>query len=204
MTTTWLRVVGSAGVVFFLLTAFTPLVNLLRYWMIPHRPVGAAQAIVVMARGGVGGDGALTDASLRGVVEALSLYRSGLAPTLVLSGASGAGGSEAASRKSFALDCGVPGAAIITVEKGHTTWEEAREIGAVLRPRGLQRILLVADDQGLARAVAVFERLGFSVVAAPAAGSLQLGGGPEDRMASMRLVLIELVARLYYRLAGYV
>jgi hypothetical protein len=62
----------------------------------------------------------------------------------------------------------------------------------------------VADDQGLARAVAVFERLGFSVVAAPAAGSLQLGGGPEDRMASMRLVLIELVARLYYRLAGYV
>jgi uncharacterized SAM-binding protein YcdF (DUF218 family) len=205
MTTTWLRVVGSAVVVFSLLTAFTPLVNLLRYWMAPHRPAEAAQAIVVMARGGVGGDGTLTDASLRGVVEALSLYRSGLAPTLVLSGAGGAmGRSEAASRKSFALDCGVPGAAIITVEKGHTTWEEAREIGAVLRSRGLQKILLVADDQGLARVIAVFERLGFSVVAAPAAGLLQLGGGPEERMASMRLVLIELVARLYYRLAGYV
>ena len=194
---------GLTGIVLFLLTGFTPLVNLLRYWMAPHRPVEAAQAIVVMARGGVGGDGALTDASLRGVVEALSLYRSGLAPTLVLSGAAG-GGSEAAGRKRFALGCGVPDTAIVTVEKGHTTREEASEIGAVLRSRGLQKILLVVDDQGTARATAVFERLGFAVVAAPAAGLLELGGGPEDRMGAMRLVLIELLARVYYRLAGYV
>lgn len=196
---------GLTGVALFLLTGFTPLVNLLRYWMAPHRPVEAAQAIVVMARGGVGGDGALTDASLRGVVEALSLYRSGLAPTLVLSGAGGAvGGSEAAGRKRFALSCGVPDTAIVTVEKGHTTREEASEIGAVLRSRGLQKILLVVDDQGTARATAVFERLGFAVVPAPAAGLLELGGGPEDRMGAMRLVLIELLARMYYRLAGYV
>jgi uncharacterized SAM-binding protein YcdF (DUF218 family) len=204
MTATWLRVLGLTGIALFLLTGFTPLVNLLRYWMAPHRPVEAAQAIVVMARGGVGGDGKLTDASLRGVVEALSLYRSGLAPTLVLSGAGGAvGGSEAAGRKRFALGCGVPDTAIVTVEKGHTTREEASEIGAVLRSRGLQKILLVVDDQGTARATAVFERLGFAVVPAPAAGLLELGGGPEDRMGAMRLVLIELLARMYYRLAGY-
>ncbi len=205
MTAKWLRVVGLTGVALFLLTAFTPLVNLLRYWMAPHRPVEAAQAIVVMARGGVGGDGALTDASLRGVVEALSLYRSGLAPTLVLSGAGGAvGESEAAGRKRFALGCGVPAAAIVTVEKGHTTREEASEIGVILRSRGLQKILLVVDDQGAARATAVFERQGFAVVPVPGAGRLDLGGGPEDRLGAMRLVLIELLARTYYRLAGYV
>ncbi len=205
MTAKWLRVVGLTGVALFLLTAFTPLVNLLRYWMAPHRPVEAAQAIVVMARGGVGGDGALTDASLRGVVEALSLYRSGLAPTLILSGAGGAvGESEAAGRKRFALGCGVPDAAIVTVEKGHTTREEASEIGAILRSRGLQKILLVVDDQGAARATAVFERQGFAVVPVPGAGRLDLGGGPEDRLGAMRLVLIELLARTYYRLAGYV
>ena len=196
---------GLTGVALFLLTAFTPLVNLLRYWMAPHRPVEAAQAIVVMARGGVGGDGALTDASLRGVVEALSLYRSGLAPTLILSGAGGAvGESEAAGRKRFALGCGVPAAAIVTVEKGHTTREEASEIGVILRSRGLQKILLVVDDQGAARATAVFERQGFAVVPVPGAGRLDLGGGPEDRLGAMRLVLIELLARTYYRLAGYV
>jgi len=205
MTAKWLRVVGLTGVALFLLTAFTPLVNLLRYWMAPHRPVEAAQAIVVMARGGVGGDGALTDASLRGVVEALSLYRSGLAPTLILSGAGGAvGESEAAGRKRFALGCGVPAAAIVTVEKGHTTREEASEIGVILRSRGLQKILLVVDDQGAARATAVFERQGFAVVPVPGAGRLDLGGGPEDRLGAMRLVLIELLARTYYRLAGYV
>ena len=205
MTAKWLRVVGLTGVALFLLTAFTPLVNLLRYWMAPHRPVEAAQAIVVMARGGVGGDGALTDASLRGVVEALSLYRSGLAPTLILSGAGGAvGESEAAGRKRFALGCGVPDAAIVTVEKGHTTREEASEIGVILRSRGLQKILLVVDDQGAARATAVFERQGFAVVPVPGAGRLDLGGGPEDRLGAMRLVLIELLARTYYRLAGYV
>ncbi|HKC07290.1 MAG TPA: YdcF family protein [Methylomirabilota bacterium] len=205
MTAKWLRVVGLTGVALFLLTAFTPLVNLLRYWMAPHRPVEAAQAIVVMARGGVGGDGALTDASLRGVVEALSLYRSGLAPTLIPSGAGGAvGESEAAGRKRFALGCGVPAAAIVTVEKGHTTREEASEIGVILRSRGLQKILLVVDDQGAARATAVFERQGFAVVPVPGAGRLDLGGGPEDRLGAMRLVLIELLARTYYRLAGYV
>src|SRR5258705_13828560 len=109
MTARWLRVVGLTGVLLFRLPAFTPLVNLLRYWMAPHRPVEAAQAIGGMARGGGGGDGALTGASLRGVVEGLSLYRSGRGPTLILSWAGGAvGGSRAAGPERFALRRGGP------------------------------------------------------------------------------------------------
>jgi uncharacterized SAM-binding protein YcdF (DUF218 family) len=64
--------------------------------------------------------------------------------------------------------------------------------------------MLVTDASGLPRAMRAFERVGFAVVAEPSAGILDLGGGPEDRINLLRQISIELVARLYYRLAGFV
>ncbi len=200
----WLRAIGGVAVVSFLLTAFTPVSSLLAYWTTPHRPAERAEAIVVMGGGGVSAGAELTDNSLRGVIQAMALYRDGFAPLVVFSGPAAAGEpAEAQIRAALARRCAIPEAAILTATGGRTTREEAVEIGALLQSRGIRRILLVTDGQGMARTVDVFERLGFSVVPDPSAGVLSLEGGPEDRLGLMRHVAIELIAHLYYRVAGY-
>jgi uncharacterized SAM-binding protein YcdF (DUF218 family) len=200
----WSRLLGGAAITMFVLVGFTPLANVLSYSLTPHRPAERADAIVVMGRGGLRADGALSETSLGAVVNALRLYRDGAAPMLVFSGPATQGTvTEADARAMFAQECGLPASAIATASRGRTTHEEAEQIGALLRSRGVRRVLLVADEQGMGRAMGVFERLGFSVLPDPAAGVLDLGGTPEARLGLMRLVAIEILARIYYRAAGY-
>ena len=63
--------------------------------------------------------------------------------------------------------------------------------------------MLVADAAGLLRAMRSFERVGFTVIADPSVGALDLGGGPEDRLNLLRQIVIESIARVYYRVAGF-
>ena len=199
-----LRVLGGAGVMLVLATAFTPLPNLLSYWMAPVRPLERAEAIVVIGGGGVGPDGSLNDTSLRGAIDGIALYRKGLAPLLVFSGAASRGlRTEAAVRADLAREGGVPPTAIVTAPPGRTTREEALQLRSLLQPHGIHKIVLVADAQGMARAVGVFERVGFDVIPAQGIPVLDWGGSPGDRLNLMRHVMIEMAAKLYYRLAGY-
>ena len=84
-----------------------------------------------------------------------------------------------------------------------TTREEAVEVGKLLKPRGIQRILLVTDGDHMARALPLFERAGFEVLPAPVFDTVYDAAGPEDRLSTSRSMLMELGARLYYRAAGY-
>jgi len=77
------------------------------------------------------------------------------------------------------------------------------QIHALLRARGVSKVMLVADAPGLPRAMRAFERVGFVVVPEPSAGVLDLGGGPEDRLNLLRQLAIETVGRLYYHLAAF-
>jgi hypothetical protein len=63
--------------------------------------------------------------------------------------------------------------------------------------------MLVADAAGMARATAVFQHAGFDVIPPPGSDTLDLGGGPEDRLGLLRQLAMETVARVYYRAAGY-
>jgi uncharacterized SAM-binding protein YcdF (DUF218 family) len=147
----------------------------------------------------------LTDASLRGTFQGITLYRRGVASLVVFSGSRTDGTpDEASARADLARDCGLPGSAILLSSTARTTREEAVEIHRLLAARGISRVMLVADAAGLPRAMRAFERVGFVVVAEPSAGVLDLGGGPEDRINLLRQIAMELVARLYYRLAGFV
>jgi len=49
----------------------------------------------------------------------------------------------------------------------------------------------------------VFERVGFDVIPAQGMSVLDWGGGPGDRLNLMRYLMIEMAAKLYYRMAGY-
>jgi uncharacterized SAM-binding protein YcdF (DUF218 family) len=202
-----LRRLGAFALVLLFLAGFTPLVNLWAYWLAPSRSIAgaeSAEAIVVLGAGGVTAAGVLTDASLRGTFQGITLYRRGVAPLVVFSGSRADGAlDEASARAGLARDCGVPNSAILASSTSRTTREEAVHIRALLVARGINRVMLVADAAGLPRAMRTFERVGFTVLADPSTGTLDLGGGPEDRLSLLRQIAIESIARVYYRLAGF-
>lgn len=197
------RLLGVAGVGAFLAAAFTPLPDLMSRSMTTVARLDGAAAIVVLGGGGVRGDGTLSDTSMRRTLHGIELYRQGLAPLLVLSGPASTGPAEAEVRARLARECGVPAEAILTERAARTTHEEGINIGALLRPKGIRKIIVVADAQGTARAVGVFERVGFEVAPAAVGDVSGVGTAPEERLKLLRRVVIELLARSYYRVAGY-
>lgn len=197
-----LRFLGLAGLGFLVVGAFTPLANVMNWWMAGREQLEPAEAVVVLARGGADADGVLTNRSLRRTLHAIDLYRRGLAPVVVFSGGPvTTPPGEAALRAELARGLGVPTGAILAVSSARTTREEAAVLREVLPPRGIRRILLVADPVDMPRAQATFERVGFAVLPAPTASSGP--SQPESRLNLLREVAIELAAWLYYRLTGH-
>jgi uncharacterized SAM-binding protein YcdF (DUF218 family) len=198
------RCVGAVALTTFVAVAYTPAASLLnRIFSAPARLEPAA-AIVVLAGGGVRGDGSLSDVSLRRTLHGIALYRRGLAPLLAFSGpAGGMGPAEGDVRSVLAREVGVPSSAIVTETTARTTREEASRMSALLLPRGVRRVLLVVDAQGAYRAARLFERNGFDPLLAPAEDVSSLDGSPEGRLDLARRLAIEIVALAYYRVAGY-
>jgi uncharacterized SAM-binding protein YcdF (DUF218 family) len=184
-----LRRVGLIAVAGFLIMAFTPLVNLLGDWLSVPPRLGPAGAIVVL-----GGP-----ESERRALVGLRLYRQGLAPLVVFSGDP----LEVEKRETLARDLGVPPEAILTEGTVHTTRDEGMKIGALLRARGIRRILLVTDALSMSRARGVFEGAGFDVLPAPWTGPGDSFGPPQERLESALSIAEEVAGRLYYRLMGY-
>lgn len=200
-----LRAVGAVAVVVFLLAGFTPAVELLGRLVIPDHLAEPAEAIVVLGAGGVAPGGGLTDASLRATMEGVDLFHEGWAPLLVLSGGGGQlPRTEAETRAEFARSAGVPPAAIVIAGAARTTREEAIQVRALLEPRRVRKVLVVVDGPGAARAMAVFERVGFQAVPAPWRASVTVDAPPEERLTLLRSLATEAIARLYYRAMGYV
>ena len=194
---------GGVGLALFLVSAFTPLPNLLSRSIGGPSALEPAEAIVVLG-GGVTPDGVLSASSMRRALHGILLHRKGLAPLLVFFGPVGDGGpAEAEVRAELARALGVTPEVIITAAEPRTTREEALRGGALLQAKGVQRILLVTDAHHMRRARTAFEQAGFEVLAAP---THDLSSGvlrPEERLALMRRMVEERLARLYYGLAGY-
>lgn len=198
------RLLGCVGVVLFLITAFSPLPNLLSRWLGTPSRLEPAGAIVVLGAG-VEPDGVLSDTSMRRAVAGMVLYRKGLAPILLFSGPSRAEGPpEAEVRAELAGALGISPEAVLTEGDAQTTREEAVKAGALLRERGVRRILLVTSTHHMARAQRLFEKGGFEVLAAPSDEVSSEASNPEGRLRLMRRMLQELLARVYYGVAGYV
>jgi len=191
-----LRWLGIAGVLVFVLCASTPLPILLS-----HRPglppaLKPAEAIVVLGSA-VNAQGVLNESSLRSTLHGILLYRQGFAPRLVFSGTvTKPGISEAQIRAEMARQLGVAPTAILTESRARTTREEAAYLVGLLQPLGIQTILLVTDSEHMVRAQPLFEHVGFTVQPAPAAWN-------KSGLQLTREVVREFLARLYYRLAGY-
>ncbi len=198
------RLLGLAGILFFLLAAFTPLPNVVaRRLAVPSRP-GPAQAVVVLGAG-LESEGVLSEASLRRTLAGIFACREGLAPVIVFSGpAFRFKVPEAIVRSEMARGLGVKADAILTDAAGRTTREEASRISVLLRAREVRRILLVTDSFHMVRARRLFERAGLQVLPVGADDFSIEADSPEGRLGLTRRVLQEMFGIVYYRAAGYI
>ncbi len=133
--------------------------------------VATAQAIVVLG-GGIKPPtnyNPLPDmnAAADRVWHAARLYHAGKAPLLVLSGGSDPQlhtSSEAAAMQQLLLHMAVPAGATVLEEYSRNTRENAVYSAALLRERGIQRVLLVTSALHMPRALALFEAQGLQVL----------------------------------------
>src|SRR5437870_4951574 len=137
--------------------------------------------------------------SRRRALRGILLYRAGLAPVLVFSGSA----AEIEGRAEMAQRLGVPAAAVLRAPGSHTTRDEAVLLRELLGGTGAGRILLVTGEQHMIRARRVFERAGFEPLPVVAGGSAHGDMSPRARLELIRDICQEVVARLYYRAAGY-
>ena len=199
------RLLGAAVVLAFALAAFTPLPNLVAALVAVPADVGQADAIVVLGGGAEWPHGELSSTALHRSIGGIRLYREGLAPLLVFSGAHGrTPPSPSARRRALAMACDVPPQAIITDEGATTTQDEAGRVAGLLHPRGAKTILLVTDPYHMVRARRLFERSGFAVRPAPANDLADPAETPEGRLLLLSRAIQEILAIAYYRVAGYI
>ncbi|MGC9521332.1 MAG: YdcF family protein [Anaerolineae bacterium] len=106
------------------------------------------------------------------VVYAARLYRAGVAPVIVVSGAHGPLSNDGQMPESQAMAdllvfFGVPREAIITEDTSQNTYENGVESARLLAANGLSEIVLVTSAMHMPRAYGVFEKLDLSVIPAP-------------------------------------
>ncbi|WP_366918592.1 YdcF family protein [Acaryochloris sp. IP29b_bin.148] len=106
------------------------------------------------------------------VVYAAKLYRDGKAPTVILAGGrifwQGGGKSEAADMAELIQTMGVPQSAILLEPDSLNTYENAINVQQVLEKNKIAGpLLLVTSARHMPRSMAIFEKLGLSVIAAP-------------------------------------
>jgi len=191
---------GALAVATLVVSGFTPAPNLVGEWLAAPPSVARADAIVVLGAGGaVWGDGMLGNLSMRRALRGIVLQREGLAPLLVFSGSD----AEVDQRSRLARELGVMPVRILAGGGSNTTRDEATRLRALLSPRGVRKVLLVTDSHHMIRARRLFERAGFDVFAAPADDVSTTAQTPEERLQLARAICGEVLARLYYRIAGY-
>ncbi|CAG0954889.1 hypothetical protein RHDC4_00324 [Rhodocyclaceae bacterium] len=171
--------VAAACALALLLVLSLPLVsNALRRGLEDHPPITVEQlaqveAIVVLGGGNYigareyGGD-TVGSASLERIRYAAWLHRRQQKPILVTGGAPAGGRPEAETMKEvLEREFGVP---VAWVEAGsRDTPENALYSAEILRRAGVRRIALISHGWHLPRGVALFERQGLAVTAAPIA-----------------------------------
>ena len=203
MITKLLRWIGSITLCFVAIAGCSPVANYISARSGEPEKIAPADAIVVLG-GSLNPNGTLSSASLFRTVTGITCFSRGLAPLLFLLGTATRSGNEAEVRASLARTLGVPDFAIMTEARAHTTQQEAQYSSQRLAARGVRRILLVANSQHLARAKPLFERLGVVVYPVPADDIANPARGPEDCLILVWRCSQEWLARLYYRLAGYI
>ena len=103
------------------------------------------------------------------VDHAVSLWKRGLAPTLILTGGTGVGDttSEAAVARKYAMSKGVPDRAIVLEFRGRTTSESMRAVARIMEDREQESVILVSDPFHMLRLSILARRYGLDPYTSP-------------------------------------
>jgi len=103
------------------------------------------------------------------VDHAVSPWKRGLAPTLILTGGTGVGDttSEAAVARKYAMARGVPDRAIVIEIKGRTTSESMRAVARIMDDREQNSVILVSDPFHMLRLSILARRFGLEPYTSP-------------------------------------
>lgn len=157
-----------------------------------------ADAIVVL--GAAQYDGRPSPVFKARLEHAVSLYQRGFAPILVVTGGKAAGDwtTEAAVARAFAIEHDVPANAILVEDRGRTTLESMRSVGAMLRGRGLRSAIFVSDRTHMLRVLRMARDQGVNGWGSPT------GSSPTDAEFASRAdaTIHELAALAVYFIGG--
>ncbi|HXU84681.1 MAG TPA: YdcF family protein [Verrucomicrobiae bacterium] len=143
-----------------------------RIWDVgQHDDQRTADAIVVL--GAAQYNGRLSAILKARLEHAIDLYENGLAPYLVVTGgkADGDTTTEAASARAFAIQRGVPAAAILGEDQGRTTLESLEGVARVMDDHRLSSALFVSDRSHMLRVLRIARDLGIAAYGSPTATS---------------------------------
>jgi len=130
-----------------------------------------ADAIVVM--GAAQYDGRPSPIFAARIDHAVSLFRAGVAPTLVVTGgkADGDRTTEAASARDYAIARGVPSDAILVEDQSRTTEQSIRMVSTLLRDKGLSQAVFVSDRPHMLRVLRMAHDDGITAWGSPTSTS---------------------------------
>ncbi|WP_242111874.1 YdcF family protein [Luteimonas aquatica] len=148
-----------------------------------------ADAIVVL--GAAAYDAVPSPVLASRIDHGIALYRAGNAGTLIFTGGFGTGArfSESQVSRRYAIKHGVPAQAILIETRSRTTYANLVEARALLRERGLGRVIVVSDPLHMARALRLCRELGIDALGSPT---------PSTRFRSFRPRLQFLLREVYF------
>jgi uncharacterized SAM-binding protein YcdF (DUF218 family) len=114
--------------------------------------------------------------------RAIELWRAGYAPVLVVTGGKmpGDGYTEAEAAWAYLTDAGVPAEVILTENAASDTWESMQGVAALMRPAGIDEVIVVSDGFHLFRSRMMARDVGLQAWGSPAEMSpIRTGGGGE-------------------------
>ena len=120
-------------------------------------PPAQADAIVVFA-GGVGESGRAGVGVQERVSKAVSLFRDGVAPRVIISSGFVFTLREAEMMKAIAVANGVPAEAIVLEERAANTYENVEFTARILHERGWRNIVLVSSPYHMRRALLTWRK----------------------------------------------
>ena len=132
--------------------------------------------------------------------HAVALWKEGIAPYLVVTGGKLPGDktTEAATARAWAMQRGVPAEAILSEDRGRTTFESLEAVAGIFREHGLRSGVFVSDETHMLRVLRMASDQGMVAWGSPTRTS------PSDRDAIRRqkALLHELAGLAAYYVGG--
>jgi uncharacterized SAM-binding protein YcdF (DUF218 family) len=146
-------------------------------WRASHHD-GATKADAIIVLGAAQYNGRPSPVLQGRLDHALTLYREGLAPTVVLTGGRRVGDrfTEATAGYNYLREHGMPDSALLKEVDGTTTWNSLQAVSRFLLPKGKDQVVLVTDGYHAMRAGAIADDLGFDASVSPSASHLSTAG----------------------------